>query len=64
MLFEQNCIIVGCKHAMDKNPLDSSGKTPLDLAFSERKWEITRFQKVSMKKIGNTFRFVHVGLKP
>ena len=53
-----------CKHVTDKNPLDNTGKTPLDLAFSERKWKITRFQKVSMEKIGNTFRFVHVGLKP
>ena len=53
-----------CKHVMDKNTLDNNGKTPLDLAFSERKWEIVRFQKVSMEKIGTTFRFVHVGLKP
>ena len=53
-----------CKHVMDKNTLDNNGKTPLDLAFSERKWEITGFQKVSMEKIGNAFRFVHVGLKP
>ena len=47
-----------------KNTLDNNGKTPLDLAFSERNWEITRFQKISMEKIGTTFRFVHVGLKP
>ena len=52
-----------CKHVMDKNTLDYNGKTPLDLAFSERNWEITRFQKISMEKIGTTFRFVHVGLK-
>ena len=53
-----------CKHVMDKNTLDNNGKTPLDLAFSERKWEIVRFQKISMVKIGTFFRFVHVGLKP
>ena len=48
---------------MDKNALDNNGRTPLDLAVSERKWEIVRFQKISVEKIGSTFRFVHVGLK-
>jgi hypothetical protein len=49
---------------MDKNTLDNNGKTPLDLAFSKRKWEIVMCQKISMEKIGTTFRFVHVALKP
>ena len=52
-----------CKYVMDKNALDNNGKTPLDLAVSERNWEIVRFQKISVEKIGSTFRFVHVGLK-
>ena len=53
-----------CKHVKDKNALDNNGRTPLDLAVSKRKWEIVKFQKISMEKIGTTFRFVHIGLKP
>ena len=29
-----------CKYVRDKNTKDDDGRTPLDLAISEQKWEI------------------------
>jgi hypothetical protein len=46
------------KHVMDTNTLDENGKTSLDLAVSECKWEIVWFLEDAYEENWNFLNFV------
>ena len=47
-----------CRYVMEKNTLDKDGKTPLDLAVSECKWELVWFLEDTYGENWNFLNFI------